>query len=147
DMVVAVPFHVDNIADASLWSDEGIAPVEYTMSIDGPFTVDGQVFDVESSSSNLHDVMLVASETGHLEATLTIVSDCPERPVLEILVTAEVRAVCDPDLNGDGELDIFDVFTYLALFEASDAQADWNGDTIVDVFDVLAFLGDLQSGC
>jgi hypothetical protein len=56
-------------------------------------------------------------------------------------------AVCDADLTGDGVLDVFDVFAYLDLFNASDLAADLTGDGVLDVFDVFAFLDLFNAGC
>lgn len=50
-------------------------------------------------------------------------------------------APCDPDLNGDGGLDFFDVSFFLSN------EVDYNGDTVFDFFDVSAFLSDFGAGC
>ena len=50
------------------------------------------------------------------------------------------------DINGDGTLDIFDVFAYLDLFNAGDQLADFTGDGSLDVFDVFAFLDAFNAG-
>ncbi|MFG0300081.1 MAG: M14 family zinc carboxypeptidase [Phycisphaerales bacterium JB047] len=44
------------------------------------------------------------------------------------------------DLNGDGELDFFDVSLFLNAFSNQDPTADFNGDGSYDFFDVSAFL-------
>jgi hypothetical protein len=46
-----------------------------------------------------------------------------------------------------GSLDVFDVFAYLALFNASDLSADLTGDGALDVFDVFAYLDEFNAGC
>jgi len=56
-------------------------------------------------------------------------------------------AECAADLNGDGQLDVFDVFGYLDLYAAQDPIADFTGDGQWDVFDVFAFLDVFNSGC
>lgn len=48
---------------------------------------------------------------------------------------------CAPDINGDGELDFFDVSLFLQT------APDYNGDTAFDFFDVSAFLQDFGIGC
>lgn len=50
------------------------------------------------------------------------------------------------DLNGDGELDFFDVSLFLQLLAAEDPRADFNGDGSWDFFDVSAFLQALSAG-
>lgn len=48
---------------------------------------------------------------------------------------------CAPDLNGDGNLDFFDVSFFLSN------SVDYNGDTTFDFFDVSGFLQDFGLGC
>lgn len=50
-------------------------------------------------------------------------------------------APCAPDLNGDGNLDFFDVSFFLSN------SVDYNGDTNFDFFDVSSFLQDFGIGC
>jgi hypothetical protein len=56
-------------------------------------------------------------------------------------------AGCPADFTGDGALDIFDVFAYLDLFNASDLAADFTSDGVLDIFDVFAFLDSFNAGC
>lgn len=53
----------------------------------------------------------------------------------------QTEVVCNPDLNGDGVLDFFDVSFFLSN------TVDYNGDTVFDFFDVSAFLSDFGAGC
>ncbi|MGJ8636687.1 MAG: hypothetical protein ACSHX5_07570 [Phycisphaerales bacterium] len=48
---------------------------------------------------------------------------------------------CDADLNGDGELDFFDISFFLTN------MVDFNNDTIFDFFDISAFLQAYGAGC
>jgi hypothetical protein len=50
------------------------------------------------------------------------------------------------DINGDGILDVFDIFAYLDLFNAGDLSADFTSDGSLDVFDVFAFLEVFNAG-
>jgi len=54
---------------------------------------------------------------------------------------------CPADLDGDGDLDIFDVFTFLNLFNIQDPAADFNNDSVFDIFDVFAYLDSFNAGC
>ncbi len=56
-------------------------------------------------------------------------------------------AGCPADLNGDGNLDFFDVSEFLTAFNAMDTSADFNGDGNFDFFDVSAFLAAFNAGC
>lgn len=59
----------------------------------------------------------------------------------------EEAATCASDLNGDGLLDIFDIFAFLNLFNSGDFAADINGDGNLDIFDVFAYLDLFNAGC
>ncbi len=54
---------------------------------------------------------------------------------------------CQPDLNGDGLLDFFDVSAFLVAYQSQDPIADFNHDGLFDFFDVSAFLVAYQAGC
>lgn len=56
-------------------------------------------------------------------------------------------AGCPADLNGDGDLDFFDVSAFLTAFNAMDTSADFNSDGNFDFFDVSAFLTAFNAGC
>ena len=56
-------------------------------------------------------------------------------------------STCIADLNGDGELDFFDVSDFLDAFGAQDPVADINGDRSFDFFDVSDFLDAFGAGC
>jgi hypothetical protein len=54
---------------------------------------------------------------------------------------------CSADLNGDGELNFFDVADYLAAYQSMNPSADFNGDGQFNFFDVSAFLIAFSEGC
>lgn len=55
---------------------------------------------------------------------------------------------CPGDLDASGDLSIFDVLTYLSLFDANDPAADWDdSNTALNIFDVLAYLATFDEGC
>ena len=84
-----------------------------------------------------------------------IAEDSGEGSVVEAAVDAftvsqfscEDPASCPADLNGDGNLDFFDVSAFLTAYNAMDPQADFNGDGIFNFFDVSAFLSAFNAGC
>jgi trimeric autotransporter adhesin len=51
------------------------------------------------------------------------------------------------DLNGDGNIDFFDISLFLSLFNAQDPVADFNDDGLFNFFDVSSFLNAFQAGC
>jgi hypothetical protein len=66
---------------------------------------------------------------------------------IEIFSLACDADPCPADYTGDGVLDVFDVFAYLDLFNASDPAADLTGDGSFDIFDVFAYLDAYSAGC
>jgi hypothetical protein len=54
---------------------------------------------------------------------------------------------CDPDLDGDGELTLFDFLKFVNLFNANDPIADWDGNGTFDLFDFLGYVNSFNAGC
>ncbi|MEO1008970.1 MAG: GC-type dockerin domain-anchored protein [Planctomycetota bacterium] len=54
---------------------------------------------------------------------------------------------CPADLDGDGELTIFDFLAFQNLFDAGAAAADLDGDGSLTLFDFLAFQNLFDAGC
>ena len=54
---------------------------------------------------------------------------------------------CPADLDGDGELTIFDFLAFQNLFDAGDPGADLDGDGSLTIFDFLAFQNLFDAGC
>jgi hypothetical protein len=62
-------------------------------------------------------------------------------------IIAEWRASCRADLDGDGELTIFDFLAFQNAFDAMDPVADFDGDGAFTIFDFLAFQNAFDAGC
>ncbi|MFG0246394.1 MAG: GC-type dockerin domain-anchored protein [Phycisphaerales bacterium JB052] len=56
-------------------------------------------------------------------------------------------SVCRADLNGDGELNFFDVSQFLSLYGDGDLRVDFDDDGTLNFFDISAFLGSFSQGC
>ncbi len=54
---------------------------------------------------------------------------------------------CPADLDGDGELTIFDFLVFQNAFDAADPIADFDGDGEFTIFDFLAFQNEFDAGC
>lgn len=54
---------------------------------------------------------------------------------------------CLADIDGDGELTVFDFLAFQNLFAAGDLRADFDGDGELTVFDFLAFQNAFERGC
>ncbi|MEQ9096106.1 MAG: GC-type dockerin domain-anchored protein [Phycisphaerales bacterium] len=64
----------------------------------------------------------------------------------EAFVVLRIDA-CRADIDGDGELTIFDFLGFQNLFDAGDLQADFDGDGSLSLFDFLAFQNEFDAGC
>jgi hypothetical protein len=58
-----------------------------------------------------------------------------------------VAASCRSDLNGDGNIDFFDVSILITAYNQMDPIADINLDSIINFFDISTFLFDYNQGC
>ncbi|UYV12533.1 MAG: hypothetical protein NCW75_14710 [Phycisphaera sp.] len=67
--------------------------------------------------------------------------------LLALAGTAMAQATCRADLDGDGELTVFDFLEFQNLFSAGDLAADFDGDGALTVFDFLEFQNDFVRGC
>jgi hypothetical protein len=54
---------------------------------------------------------------------------------------------CQPDLDGDGALTLYDFLTFFNLWEAGSSRADFDGDGSLTIFDFLAFQTEFAAGC
>ncbi len=54
---------------------------------------------------------------------------------------------CRADIDGDGELTIFDFLEFQNLFDAGDLAADFDGDGSLTLFDFLEFQNEFDAGC
>ena len=58
-----------------------------------------------------------------------------------------VDAICRADLDGDGQLTLFDFLAFQNLFDAGDPTADFDGDGQLTLFDFLSFQNAFDLGC
>jgi hypothetical protein len=54
---------------------------------------------------------------------------------------------CTADIDGDGELTVFDQIAFMNAFEHGHPWADVDGDGTPTLFDFLAFLNAFDAGC
>ncbi len=111
-----------------------------TISLSTPVSLGDGVWEV--------DLMATAgSDAGTAEVTI-IIDDAGERPLtLMPPPTLEVGAACYADLDGDGELTIFDFLVFQNAFDAGDPIADCDGSGVLDIFDFLCFQNAFGAGC
>ena len=62
-------------------------------------------------------------------------------------IHVEAGDTCRADLDGDGELTLFDFLEFQNLFVAGDLAADFDGDGALTLFDFLEFQNEFVAGC
>ncbi|MFG0314547.1 MAG: FG-GAP-like repeat-containing protein [Phycisphaerales bacterium] len=85
------------------------------------------------------------SGDGRVDAVVT--SKLNERIVWVENICEETATDCPADLNGDGDLNFFDVSAFLIAYQSQNPLADFTGDGRCNFGDVSAFLTSYQAGC
>ncbi len=62
-------------------------------------------------------------------------------------IIAWAKPNCPPDLNCDGQVNFFDVTTFMNAYNNMDPIADFNGDFQFAFFDISLFLAAYNAGC
>lgn len=118
----------------------------------GNNVVNGQsTFDTTTDEiNNVEMVILPATPAGEYTIRVkgTAVNQGPQGYALAITgAVSEDAGTCGADINGDGNLNFFDVSAYLMAYNAQDPIADFNEDGMFNFFDVSAFLTAFNAGC
>jgi len=140
---------VGNAGDVARWTAGGVQPLRYRLEADaGVIAPAGEFEELAGGGLDLQPIGVDTSIPGPIEAELRIVSNDPDQPVRTVRVLAEVLAPpCEADLDGDGELTLFDFLAFQNLFDAGDPAADFDGDGELTLFDFLAFQNAFDAGC
>jgi len=67
--------------------------------------------------------------------------------MFEFELRGSTVCTCPADINGDGDLDFFDVSAFIQLFNAMDPAADFQPDGVFNFFDISAFMQAFNAGC
>ncbi len=54
---------------------------------------------------------------------------------------------CEANFDGNGTLDVADIFAFVNAYFGGSPSADFNGDTLVDIADIFAFINAYFAGC
>ncbi len=129
-----------------------------SISVDTQFVLDPQ-YTAPSSGSvmvNADGSLSYQAEPGFVGTdsftyrSMTMIAGVPEpvysNPATVVIVVPD-GGCGQPDLNGDGVLNFFDVSAFLGAYTAMEPMADFNNDGVFNFFDVSAFLGAFSAGC
>lgn len=135
---------IGNGASVALWSKDGtgrgIDTLNYTLGAPTGFsTPAGPFADAAGGAMNSHIVSMSTSTPGMKSGVLTITSDDPDSPVLNVLLTGAVVAAPDYDVDNDGLVDIEDLYRWYA------GPTDVDGSGVIDAADAVALQTVLRS--
>mgnify|MGYP001140468392 CR=1 FL=1 len=105
-----------------------------------PVSLGGGVWEIDLTAST-------ASEAGLAEITITVDDDGARPVTLMPPPVLEVTGGCYADLDGDGQLTIFDFLAFQNAFQDADPIADCDGSGALDIFDFLCFQNAFGAGC
>lgn len=136
----------------------GVLDVSYSIFLvgDGSQIIDLSTLGVTSTpiSGEISSVdgTITVSNVIDLEASQPLVVDGTELGTVIVTGTATMVATadaptCPADLNGDGQLDFFDISSFLTAFGLQEPIADFNNDGAWDFFDISGFLSAYSDGC
>ncbi len=92
-------------------------------------------------------VMGINSTNGNLAQIGPLYDTGNRRPELAMVTWSPPAPVCRPDIDGDGQIGVQDIFDFLALWFAADSAADFDGSGGVGLDDLFAFLAAWFNGC
>ncbi|QOJ14396.1 MAG: choice-of-anchor D domain-containing protein [Planctomycetia bacterium] len=159
--VAQLPLTVTNSGDTSLWTNNGIAVLNYTLSAGSGFSAPGGSFNESAGGgSNSHTVTMDTATPGPRNATLVISSNAPDQPSRVVTLVGNVAAgFALGDLNCDGMVNNFDIDAFVAAILNPDGYAqvfphcdrmlaDINDDGFANNFDIDPFIECvLNNGC
>ncbi|MBO6512451.1 MAG: hypothetical protein JJ974_00610 [Phycisphaerales bacterium] len=113
------------------------------------------LIDIDDDSNGYPNALIFAEAVVDTTQVYTLVvssySNHPQSQFGDYLITLApgfyFSTACQPDYNGDGQLDFFDISAFLTLVSNNDLTADINVDGFIDFFDVSAFLAAFANGC
>ena len=144
-----------NAGDVGLWSQDGIAYLDYSLEASTGFTAPAGTFsDAAGGADNNHIIEMDTSTVGVKNGTLMIFSNAPDEPGREVILTGEVVSGTLGDLNCDGTVNSLDIDPfvlamasapgfgdYYVAYPACDPMlADCNSDGSVNSLDVDPFV-------
>ncbi|MCW5758042.1 MAG: hypothetical protein KIT54_12465 [Phycisphaeraceae bacterium] len=97
-----------------------------------------------SATAHWNFAALPGGEVFEAWVPMTVFNPTPKEWAMEIHGSSRT---CRADIDGDGELTIFDFLAFQNLFAAGDLQADFDGDGELTIFDFLEFQNAFAAGC
>jgi hypothetical protein len=146
----SIALEASNAGNVALWTANGIATLNYTLTATGPFTApSGNFIDSAGGGANTHLIQLTDTSTlGPKFGTVVINSDAPDEPVRVVTLTANiVAASCYADCDQSGDLGIDDFICFQTLFAVGDPGADCDQSGGLAIDDFICFQTQFALGC
>lgn len=92
----------------------------------------------------------VVTDTGEQTTTLATRQGVLYASAQGLLTSIDISrdcAPCPPDLDANGDLNFFDISTFLTLFNTQADGSDYDQNGQIDFFDIATFLADFAAGC
>jgi len=124
-------------------SDFTLSPIQYTDGSNDEYGnhIFGEAVTFSGSALNVFNTAIDYTAFG-------VCSTTGNGHGISIYDAVSISACTDADLSEPyGQLDFFDVSTFLVAFNAMDSIADWNNDSAFNFFDVSGYLTEFQAGC
>ena len=122
-----------------------IAVADFVALAGGAF---GDAFILGGNAFGQFDFGFIASDACGIPDPMPMI-DCGFADCVSWIIIAEGRVgtPCPADIDGDGELTIFDFLEFQNLFAQGDLRADFDGDGSLTLFDFLEFQNAFAAGC
>jgi len=126
----------------------GLAPSDFRLPVNPDVDSDGMGFDelVTAYNGSGGGVGIDIGAVGLSEVNFVrITAGDGQSPDIDAL--AVVRSLCEADMDGNGEVDVFDFLAFQSLFATGNGRADLDENGTLDIFDYLTFNNLFLDGC
>lgn len=154
DAVAELALDVWNAGDTAIWTQAGIADLDYSLEATTGFTAPAGGFsELAGGGVDSHIIEMDTSTLGTIAGVLTIYSNAPDEPERVVVLTGEVVSAepCPGDLDDDGFVGLSDLSILLSNFGmpsgATWADGDLDDDGDVDLSDLSELLAVYNTTC
>lgn len=128
--------------------ERGDEPSDFRLPVNPAFVPDGAGWDelVAAYNGSGGGVGIDIGSAGLSEVGFVRITAADgQSPDIDAL--AVVRSLCVADVDGNGEVDVFDFLAFQSLFATGDGRADFDENGLLDIFDYLTFTNLFVDGC
>lgn len=126
----------------------GDVPSDFRLPVNPAFDADGAGWDelLAAYNGSGGGVGIDIGSVGLFEVNFVrITAGDGQSPDIDAVTVA--RSLCEADVDGNGEVDVFDFLAFQNLFSTGDGRADLDENGQLDIFDYLTFTNLFLDGC